>query len=296
MRILKLSILLAVLLGAISPAAAWWQSIQQVAIAPPPSYQGPGDVVAGAKGWWGLRCYNAAYAGNVADVYAPSDASHTLITCSAGGTLNETLQALATTCAVSCTVKTLYDQSGNGHDAVNAAPTLRPALVLSCLGSKYCMAFVKATSQSLIATAVGATNQPWTFSSVANRTGSTTSFQGSVSDQVGGFGLQFGNAVNTILTYAGGTGASESGIADNAWHAIQSIGNGVSSVIDGDGTATTGNSNSGSLGANIVVGAGLATLDGRMTEAGLWGSGFTSGNRSAMCHNQFTYWGTSTSC
>jgi hypothetical protein len=31
-------------------------------------------------------------------------------------------------------------------------------------------------------------------------------------------------------------------------------------------------------------------------ELGVWPSAFSTGNQTSMCHNQFAYWGTSTSC
>jgi hypothetical protein len=37
-------------------------------------------------------------------------------------------------------------------------------------------------------------------------------------------------------------------------------------------------------------------MTGYLTEIGIWSSAFSSGNRTSVCHNQYVYWGTSTSC
>src|SRR5262249_30281083 len=73
------------------------------------------DVV--ASGWivfWGFRCIDASYSGNVADIWdsATGSTTETQLTCSAGGTVNETVNPLATTCASGCNVKQITDQVG----------------------------------------------------------------------------------------------------------------------------------------------------------------------------------------
>ena len=124
-------------------------------------YAGPGDIVSGATAYWSLyHCYNTAYGGNVADVYAPADASHTLITCTAGGTINETLQSLATTCASSCTVKEFYDQTGNSNHLIQATSGLRFTVTLSCLTALPCAVGLGSSSQCYTSAGTATETQP----------------------------------------------------------------------------------------------------------------------------------------
>ena len=262
--------------------------------------QCPGDLVTGAFSWSGLRCYNAAYAGNVADVYAPLDASHTLITCSAGGTLNETLQALATTCAVSCTVKTLYDQSGAGAcsgacNYTQATIANRPAFISSCVGSLPCMRFVGASAQQLQTAALGAAkNQAYTASLVALRNGSP-----------GFYSSPWGTAPASNEVMVGGTDGADSWRmnggsnifdettpTDNADHAFQAVFNGASSDFVVDGTSNTGDAGARTLSGTMLIGADkFNNWTGDVFEVGLWNSAFSAGNRTGMNTNQHTYWG-----
>ncbi len=254
-----------------------------------PSYTGPGDVVASAVGWWGLRCYNTAYAGSVAQIFdaATGSTTQTLLTCSAGGTINETINSLATTCAVACVVATLYDQSGNAHDATQGSNSTRPTLVLNCIGSLSCMNF--SGSQYLNVAPANAT-QPWTVSAVYNHTGAAafTSVYGDGSGN--GYGIVTGSSANQIITWAGS--ALTATATDSSPHAIQAIGNGGSSVAYVDGSATNGAAGANQLtGAGSAIGNGFGAYAGRIMEVGVWGSAFSGGNQSAMNSNQHTYWG-----
>jgi hypothetical protein len=263
------------------------------------AYAGPGDAVSGAAAWWGLRCFNTAYTGNVADVYAPSDASHTLITCSAGGVLNETLQALSTTCATSCTVKTLYDQSGasacsGACDMSQATEANRPTLVLNCLGSKPCIAF-SGSAQFLSAPgAASAVNQPFTYSCVINRTGDTANAQSCIGGNDFAFTVGFGGA-NTLRIFAGNVVTAAAN--DNAWHAVQYTVNGASSniYVDGGGnTVDAGTQNHGTSSINMgtITTGGSGIFTGRLAEAGRYNSAFAAdANASSLNSNERAYWG-----
>lgn len=283
----------------LAPAYAWWQSVAQQSVGPPPSYTGPGDVVSGARFWYGLRCYNSAYNGNVADVYAPADASHTLITCSTGGVLNETLQALSITCAVSCTVKTLYDQTGGNNctaatcDLSNATIGNRPAFTLNCIGSLPCMTFTSASSQVLLsATNLTSTAQPNTFSAIAQTTNTAAArhligTNGGSANQIG-----YPTTNNTVHTFAGinltGTASASS------YHAFQAVLNGASSVMSVDGSFPTGNAGASAMSNIISLGAINASqfMSGQILEAGAWnGVAFSSGQATSMSSNQHAYWG-----
>ena len=72
-----------------------------------------GDVVSGATLYYSTSyCYNAAYTGKVMDVNDVSTGiSATTFTCAANGVINQSGTALAETCAVSCSIRNLYNRS-----------------------------------------------------------------------------------------------------------------------------------------------------------------------------------------
>lgn len=259
------------------------------------SYVGPGNVVASPTYYWGLRCRDSSYVGNVADVYAPADASHTLITCTSGGVLNETIQSIATTCAVSCTVKTLYEQvSGTSHFE-QATEALRPAYTASCSGGKPCMTFVRASSQFLGNVSNPASlSQPYTVSAVAVRTGTL----GSESEIIGtpGAALAFNAGAAQVFLFAGGFNPVSA--ADSVIHALQAVGNGASGFMTVDATQNSVNNGAAAIfGGTTRLGTNSTQyMDGKIFEVGVWPIAFSGTQMTNMCNNQFVYWTTGVSC
>lgn len=288
-------------------AQSYWQSRNQIAIGgSPPAYVGPGDVASGAAFYWGLRCYNNAYTGNVADVFGPGDILHTLITCSTGGILNETISPLAATCAVSCTVQTLYNQSGSAItcpstttcEVTQNTEANRPAYVINCTGftSKPCMVFTAASTQVLLnSTGVGGTvlSQPYSISVAAIRPTGTAQMGWFTTGgpQTDAFGFQ--NVANTMVTYCGNTGVLNNTATDNVWHAALNLANGASSNMFVDGSsATVGQCGAETITGILVVGRDFFGnyLNGRLPEVGIWNSDLSS-SASTMSSNQKAWWG-----
>ncbi len=266
---------------------------------PASAYSGPGDIVAGATAWYGLRAYSAADRGNrllnvcnVADI-ACADLSSDATT---GALVISTIGGSSCS-VVTCTIKTMYDRSGNGSDITQATISGRPTLTVNCVGGKPCASCV---SQGLLGT-VTTTNQPYTFSIVAIRTGATTARNAMFSMYTTGSMPIIGAFNSNSANMYSGTEVSAT-MNDNAWHAVQAVYNGGSSVLNIDNTNNAVNPNNGAGGTTISFcrtgnGAGNEQyLTGNMTEAGLWTSAFSVGSRTSMCHNQFAYWGTSVSC
>ena len=276
-------------------------------------YVGPGDVVSGAWGWWGLRCYNAAYSGNVADVFdtATGTTTETLLTCSAGGIMNQTINALSVTCAIGCSIKILYDQSGNTNCSINAcdfgtsAPVSSwPVLSLNCLGALPCMTFNGTSSRFQAAHTPTTLAQPLTISASAVRS-TGTGEQNILSSNSGNATLlEFHNAANGADIYSGSTNfLIVPGVTDGTWHAFQGIfcstasspcsTSGNTSNLNVNGSDNTGNISNSSLSANLFMGNDLqgSWLNGRIVEAGVWPFSFSSANNSAMSTNQRSYWG-----
>ncbi len=260
------------------------------------TYVGPGDIVA-AYAWWGLRCYSTSYAGNVADIYSPADASHTLLTCSSGGVLNETLQALSITCAISCTVKTLYDQSGNTNclsatpcDLAQATEASRYSVTLNCQNSHPCIALTPTPNMRTVPT--GTITIPFVASMVAIRTSNFTTPSNIFGSGTGLLQLGFNNSANQVF----GRDGSQINVtaADSAWHAVQFLANDTSSAVYVDGANTTGSAGSGSQTGSLCLGDSSHCIqnapNGNFAEGGIYNSDI-SANFSALNANQHTYWG-----
>lgn len=297
-----------VLLSAQSPIPGFPPGLftNRAAVGGAAGYTGPGDIVSGAKVFWGLRGYNAAYSGNAANICTPLDVLCLDVTIdpSTGGLNTTTLGTLACNNTTTiCTVKTLYDQSGALSCGGAACPLTqatsanRPLYRVTCFGTLPCLSFGGGGATLVNATGIGALAQPLSISGIFNRQ-SVVNFDCYLCDSTGS-GLLANNGANAVLMFIGG-GLTTATANDTASHTGQFIYNGASSFyyIDGTNTANAGLGATGlaagsiSMGANGVRNAVTAFIG----EFGVWGSAFSVGNSSSMCHNQFAYWGTSTSC
>ncbi len=193
-----------------------------------------------------------------------------------------------------------YDQSGHSADASQATAAKQPQVLPTCLNSLPCFSFVGTAAQIL---ATGATLTasaiPDTFSWVVLYPSAGATFQKSMASGTPQSGHN--NAANNIYIFAGGSALGATA-ADLSWHAVQGvIATGTTSVTNVDGTPTTSGASVGSASSATTLnfggdGAG-SFMTGLLAEGGFWpGTGFTSGQQTSVCHNQFSYWGTSTSC
>lgn len=290
--------ILALCLGLACPSEAGFQTLLHAGhpATGAAAYVGPGDLVASASGWWGLRCYNAAYSGNVARVKSPSDVLTTTITCTGNGVLSSTGTAIGTTCAVSCTIDILYDQTGGGKDLSNATEVTRPFYLLTCApGTLGCMSFVGATHMFLAnATGIGTLTQPFTLATVyeqlANVAGTTDIFIGSAC----GSGLTVGPLRSFQIQaglFGGGPDTPNSvfrsaiGVANGA--SSLSIVNNSSSTVDAGANTFLGDLTLGYQGC-LGGGDGISMY---LTEIGIWPMGFNGTQQTNMFNNQKTYWG-----
>ena len=258
-----------------------------------PAYVGPGDVVAGADGWWGLRAYSAATEGNKAvNLRRSSDNATSDFNTLANGNL-DVASIAAFMGAGNVFIATLYDQTGNGNDLSQATTANQPQLVLGSLGSLPTMQ--TSGSQTLGRLSTPATAQPLTIAAVATR-----SFTG-IAGLFGGLAgpdpvVYFESSANLVQLYAGGT-AFDAACSDGAWHSIQGVFNGASSIESINGTNTTGTTGTGALlngpGDTLTFfGDGIGNnVTGNATEVGVWPIGFTTGQLSSMSANQRAYWG-----
>ncbi len=286
-RVLLLA--LALCLG-VSTAGSYWQSRSQVGVGGAAAYSGPGDIVGAARVWWGLRGYNAAFSGAIANICDTATGAVCADATWSGGTLTlPTIGGLVCGVGVTCNVKTLYDQTGNGINATQATNANRPALTINCVSTLPCMTF--SGSQRLVSgNVVG--NQPLTISTVANLTGSPSGSPRAVEIGNIAIALGWGPSANSPFVYAGTVLASSA--TDGSFHAMQGIVNGGSSTLYIDGSATNGNA--GAAADTNIVNIGdcfpnTCGLTGNITEVGIWGAAFTGGQQSSMNSNQHSYWG-----
>jgi Alpha-L-arabinofuranosidase B, catalytic len=266
-------------------------------------YQGPGDVVAGAAVWYGLRSYSCAYATGAnkgALLLRASDSTTLDILIKADGTFDKS--AASTFCnATTCTVQTWYDQSGNGNDATQATAADQPTLSFNCVNTSLpCLIFASPTVlNSTVAALTSAATL--TGSGVGNQTGSFTSDSPFASGSTDLFGL--GNAAvgaNQAEVFPGSTRTPSTTASNSNWHALQFIFNGSSSFVSVDGVAgTSGGTGTAAWGSSTYIGKGAINasyMTGKMTEVGIWASNLSGTLQTNMCHNQYLYWGTVLAC
>lgn len=263
------------------------------------AFAGALDINGSAFVFWSTRCGATAYTGNVVDIWdgATGNTTETLVTCSAGGTLNTgSPTALATTCTVSCRAKFVYDQSGANNcagacDLTQATNANRPLVTISCLSGKMCLAFDGSVS-CMNVTLAGAQAQAYTATTVFNRTGGVTTLAAIFGNNSGN-NLQLGGNSSANQVYAFSGSAVQTATAnDNASHAMQTLFNGASSsfYIDGSLTNMAGSPGASSIAAaNIGIGSqntcGGNFWTGNWFETGVW-NGDKSANNSTMNSNQ----------
>lgn len=245
-----------------------------------------------------------------AGINQPSYIASGTPTCGASGGGTCTLNASQTvgspetiTITSAMTIVTWYDQSGNSRDATSGH-TAATDLLPNCgaaFNNQPCVWFVnRASDPSTASFAVPA--QPYTMSAVALKaSGSAAAGVWGASNGANFKGPGFGatNLANIIWTSTVTATAS-----DGSSHALQYVINTSSSAIAVDATQTT-SLNTGTaltLGTAIInlgslFGSGrLGCVNCYMNELGFWGVAFTGTQMTNMCHNQFAFWGTSTSC
>lgn len=283
------------LASALAPASAQWAGVFNPMLIGG-AYIGPGDIVTGPTFWGGLRAYSLATAGtksanicNAADANC-ADVNSLFIT---GKFDVATATGAPLNCGGTggtCTIKTLYDKSGNAHDLSQATIGSRPTLVLNCIGSLPCMHGVTASSQVLAGT-IPSGASPNTISIVMERTANFTTQSFGMSGD-GPIGVFFTTSTNTVGTSAGSTVSATA--ADSAFHAVNAVLNGASSSLGIDGATTAGTAGTNSTGTNVALFVNYGVggfLTGNIVEFGLWPFAFSAGQIASMNANQHSVWG-----
>jgi hypothetical protein len=317
MRILKLSILLAALLGAVTPVSAQFGgclgACGTVAFSAP-SYQGPGDTfstsVVGAYSC--AEAYTAAYAsggGNACDLVdsaAPTTVICTLkflatgkvdlASASCTGSVTPATKCAAATGGV-CNISKVYDQSGNGRDMIQVTAANQPTLLLSSTPTSTLPAINCGTAASNISLQIAGTitqGMPFTMFAVMIRTSDFTSTGGAMGGILGSNiqGIGSGSSANTVTMSNGNV--TSAAATDSVWHAVGGLANGASGAINVDGSDSTVNTgvNSFSAAAFRLCRGNSAQYPGRIAEAIFYGATTTStdrGNLSTNAHSSGRY-------
>lgn len=98
------------------------------------SYTGPGDVVAGAVAWWGLRAYSSSARGaNAVRIRRTSDNAEQDFVTLSNGSLDR-VSMLSFLSGTEGRIVTLYDQSGNSRPVTQATAGNQPIVNLTGFG------------------------------------------------------------------------------------------------------------------------------------------------------------------
>jgi len=257
-----------------------------MAVAP---YTGPGDVVPGATAWWGLRAYTSATIGNATiRLRRDSDQVEQDFTTLASGHL-DTGSITTFKGAANLFVVKLYDQVGT-NDMTQATAANQPQFILNGFGTNSVMRCVKASSLGLVSLNAIAQAQPYTWSMVAKRTASFTLQNTFIGDLNAEF---YFKTADSVAIFAGGPEMVISA-TDNAMHSVNAVFNGASSLMNVDGSNTTGTTGANSMAAvmNFGTGGSLSNpADADLGGGGVWLSALSGAQCIALHDNQSAFWG-----
>ena len=263
------------------------------------SYSGPGDIVSGSVAWWGLRGYNAAYStgsNNSVNIRRASDNTTTNLLILSTGAVDSATGA--TFCAsTTCYVTEWYDQTGNGHHAIQATAANQPQILFSgCDGTaNACIVGYPTSGTKYLSFSLPTLAQPVSMSTVySNPSSNMYLYENQMSGNAGYVGGIYSSLFiggNNLQVYSPFGFYSASGIY-----------NGSSSYLYLNGISNTGTLPTTNISASTDVfellvnypsGSGAT---GNVYEVGFWNTAFTGTNATNLCHQQYLYWGTGTSC
>jgi len=273
------------------------------------NYQGPGDIVPGATGWWGLRAYNNAFAAagsNAVLLLNQTTGSTQAIAVTATGDLN--VAAAQSFCANAvCSIETWYDQTGNGHNMTQANQYSQALLLFNCTnGAKVCAYFSYAVQNSAAggdgytsnATAVA----PFTQNAVIEKTDSSiggtvlSSYQNSSWAGIGGINNETLNANDSATGQATDTQPLHSYVFQSVTGVWNPTATSASSAVYLNGLSSTFSSGTNAaMTTSLNMGDNVATgntnfMVGYIDESGLWPVSLTAAQAASLQANQRGYW------
>jgi len=199
----------------------------------------------------------------------------------------DTVAANAFCAATSCFLTAWYDQSGNARHWTQAGPAAQPAYVTNCQNGLPCarvndvsqnMAFSNVTPSAILSLSAVGQHQI--------RPGGCTYMAASFSNILG----QHATLDITVLQATGAINATAAGLQ---WHSHTGVMNGASSVVNIDGTETTGTVTPVAGAGPLYFSPGAAGATCNEAEAIYWDNyALTAGERTALRANQKSFWGT----
>jgi hypothetical protein len=193
--------------------------------------------------------------------------------------------------ATTCKVVTIYDQSGNTRDITQGTDANRPALALNCIGTTPCAQMTTGALGLTTGNVTPATGLA-SLNAVANRAVGTTGAcnflrQNGANNRLG----SLSGAANKWIVFGGSSGNFNAAAADATWHSGTAVINGASSVLNIDGTETTGTATGNTTAGGIgTFGAASTTCD--VVEGVLWdNTAISTAARAMIKNNQRAWWG-----
>jgi hypothetical protein len=270
------------------------------------SFTGPGDAISGATAFYSCaRAYTVAYASSAGNLCDIADVGTGATTCTmkaaatgfadltsalcAGGT--QTVSAFCTA-HTSCVITKMYDQTVGAQctapttscDVTQATLASMPALTFGALNGLPCATMVAASGLTTPTPLNAVAAQPFTYALAAKQT--TAGTNPNVMGAAGSSPIVFyPTGGTTVGLFAGSTVSRAASL--NAYHGLQLIGNGASSAVNVDGTATTGNAGTaapGTGGNHINIGVSTSMI-GSFCEGGLWPIAFSAGQQTSWFSN-----------
>lgn len=202
--------------------------------------------------------------------------------------------------AVALFVSKMNDQTGNGHDQVQATGADQPQLLSNCNGALPCLQVTAAAQVMSTSASITPASGVVTLSVVMNRAVGTGGNTATISENGTGGNRAFphpgvANQVELVGGSSGGLTAVT--MSDATWHAFNGLIAGASSVANVDGTETTGTTtgNTSAAASKFITGVASTTIQ---VEEGIIYDALTSTTtqRNNVCHNQRLYWSTAGSC
>lgn len=255
------------------------------------AYTGPGDITAFTF-WCGLRAYSAATAGTAAiRIVDSSGLNPTDINTLANGTLDSSTLATWIGAHGTASVTKWYDKVST-NDLVQATVANMPVITANALNTSYGITFTAASTTQLISGSTVTASQPVSAVTVVqptNTTGAKDFFSIIDASYLNGV---LGEKNGTNLRMYAGSNADKAMTV--AWHAVQMIFNGASSLSAIDGSESTVSAGAQNISAQqIYVGNSKpgAPMDGMMMEFGFIAGTITSGNRTSLNSNMHAAYG-----
>lgn len=243
------------------------------------SYTGPGDIIASAIAWWGIRAYSLATIGTVCCRIKRADTVEKDIVTAANGIIDVSDSHFNGSTPYE--IVKFYDQSGNSR-ITSVIVTTPPVLTLNDNGALPCITCAGQPLDSVLNTPDQA--QPYCASSIARNTVQSNTTITEAGDQPAQVGY---SATTDSVRIFVGSSAELAGAAINVTHSVQGLFSGTSSKLCLNGASTTVSVGTNSLGVFTLRFPGNFT--GKAWEAGWW-PGDISSSFAAISTNQHSVW------